>query len=77
MMEIKKINSHAVERNSWILFSLSYFLENILEPKSSKMPPTSTFGVIPRNHVIVKSLQKFSKIHSSRTAYSKFYLKRL
>ena len=36
MMEIKKINSHAVGRDLWILFSLIYFLENMKRKKVSK-----------------------------------------
>ena len=41
----KYVNPKAVGMDSGVQFSLSNFLEDILEPKSSKISPTSNLGL--------------------------------
>ena len=43
--ELQNFNPQAVGMNSGVQFSLSNFLEDILQPTSSKMSPTSNLGL--------------------------------
>ena len=45
LLGLMAINSQAAGRDSGVPFSLSNFLEDILQPKSSKISPTSNLGL--------------------------------